>query len=114
MFSTLQVSRSFPLWLKFSFWLVRTVLILFSRADECATVIRLGCTDFPQNRRDRFSTIPVHQGSVELLEIDGNTTLSGGPEQGNSSSSGGLSTAYTSPRTFANVSNGIAMAPWPT
>lgn len=79
-----------------------------------AAMIRLGCTSFPRDRRHQYSdTIPIHPGSVELLEIDANTTLSGGAEQRNiSTTSTGLSTNDTSSGTFADLSNGIALAPW--
>lgn len=47
--------------------------------DECGLDIRLGCTNFPQYRRSSYDgTIPIHPGSVELLEIGPNNTISAG------------------------------------
>ena len=63
------------------------ILHLFCRANEWVLDIRLNCKDFPQiTSHSRGTVIPI-PGSVELLEIDANTTLSGGSRQsiGNSS-----------------------------
>ena len=84
-------------------------------ADGCGLDIRLGCTNFPRNGRSAHDgTIPIHQGSVELLEIDTNTTLIGGSESRNVSSYGGQSIGNSSVGNIVGQSNVVALAPWPT
>lgn len=81
---------------------------LFGHADGCGLDIRLGCTDFPQYRRSTYGgTIPIHPGSVELLEIGPNTTSAGDSGLQSVSSSGGQSIGNSSVGTNTLVS-------WPT
>ncbi|KAF6236298.1 hypothetical protein HO173_005551 [Letharia columbiana] len=63
-----------------------------------AANIRLGCTDFPRVARPSF-------GSVELMEIDANTTLSGGSESQNVSMYGGQSIGNNLTRTNMDLPN---------
>ena len=59
-------------------------------------------------------TVPFHQGSVELMEIDANTTLSGGSGSQNNSAYRGQSIGNTSTRISVDLPNIVAPAPWPT
>lgn len=83
-------------------------LHLVGHTDYCGLDIRLGCTDFPQYRRSSYEgTIPIHSGSVELLEIGPNTTSAGDSRLQNVSSYGGQSISNSSVGTNTLVS-------WPT
>ena len=62
--------------------------------------VRLGCTNFPKG-----GTTSGHGNGVELLEIDGNTTLSGGSGQSVSNISSG---------TNVENPNAVVLAPWPS
>ncbi len=58
-------------------------------------------------------TIPIHRGSVELMEIDANTTLSGDSRFQNVSVFGGQSGGNTSTGTSVGLRNIVDLAPWP-
>ncbi len=84
-------------------WLSSIILHIYShRADERVADIWLGCTNFP-----------IHRGSVELMEIDDNTTLSGGSRFQNVSVFGGQSIGNTSTGTSVGLRNVVDLAPWP-
>lgn len=73
------------------------------------------CTDFPHGGRPSFSgTVPIHPGSIELMEIDMNTTLSGASEPQNMSIYAGQAVGNYSARTNATTLSIVAPAPWPT
>ena len=57
---------------------------------------------------------PRHQGIIELLEIDANTTLSGGWESQNTSINGGQSVGNSSTGSDVDLPNAVALAPRPT
>ena len=76
--------------------------------------VRLGCTSFPRvNSRGYSGTAPSPQGSVELLEIDANTTLSGGSESANMFTNEGQSAGTRSTGNKWVYPNGITLTPWP-
>ena len=63
-------------------YLISVIPHLFCRANEWFLDIQLNCTDFPRSLSHSFSvSVPELRGSTELLEIDANTTLSGGSRQ---------------------------------
>ena len=80
---------------------------------DLSTDVRIGCTNFPRVGRLGYSaTAPT--GGVELLEIDANTTLSGGSESTKMFTSGGNSAGKNSTGRNWDLPNGIALTPWPT
>lgn len=76
------------------------------RADEGVADIRLGCTDFPRPQRSSYSgTSPINTSGIELLEIDANTTLTGGVPSQNTSVYDGGSVGNDSIRTSVDIPN---------
>ena len=75
------------------------------RADEGVADIRLGCTDFPRQQRSSYSATSPINTSVELLEIDANTTLTGGVRSQNTSVYDGGSVGNDSIRTSVDIPN---------
>lgn len=87
---------------------------IFGLANERVADIWSKCTDFPRAGRTSYGgTVPIHAGSIELLEVDANTTLSGGSYH-NMSIYGGQSVGNNSTMTGVNLPNVVAPAPWPT
>ena len=59
--------------------------------------------------------VPIpYGGSVELMEIDTNTTLIGGLESQNGSISGGHFAGSTSIMASKDLTSTLSPAPWPT
>ena len=75
------------------------------RADEGVADIRLGCTDFPRPQRPAHDNSPINTSGVELLEIDANTTLTGGVRSQNTSVNEGGSVGNDSIRTIVDIPN---------
>lgn len=76
--------------------------------------VRLACTSFPRVKSRGYSaTAPSREGSVELLEIDANTTLSGGSESANMFTNERQSAGTSSTGTEWVYPTGIALTPWP-
>lgn len=59
-------------------------------------------------------TVPIHYGSVELMEIDTNTTLVSGLESQNGSIGGEHFVGNTSMGANKGLTNTLSPAPWPT
>ena len=73
------------------------------------------CTDFPSSHRPTYGgNAPIRPGSVELMEIDANTTLSNVSISQGISDYGGQSAGNISAETGLNIPNMVALAPWPT
>ena len=78
----------------------------FGRADEGMADIRLGCTDFPRPQRSSYDgTSPINTSGVELLEINANTTLTGGVRSQNTSVYEGGSVGNDSIRNIVDIPN---------
>lgn len=77
--------------------------------------IRLGCTNFPQVRRPVFSGgVPIYRSTIELLEVDANTTGTLGLESQNMSTYGGRFVGKNSTKTGVDLPNIVVPAHWPT